>query len=78
MDYIIIFTNTHQALKCESFFEENNLYMRVLPTPSYITNSCGISIGIKEENFIKTMEMIHTNDIHYKNIFDIKNKQILK
>ncbi len=74
MRYILIFLNTHNALNCEKVLIENKINLEVLPTPSYISNSCGISIGINEENIDKILELIENKNISVKLIYDKVNK----
>lgn len=74
MRYILIFLNTHNALNCEKVLIENKINLEVLPTPSYISNSCGISIGINEENIDKILELIENKKISVKLIYDKVNK----
>ena len=77
MEYILVFINTHNALNCEKVLENKKINITVMPTPSYISNSCGISIKIKEENLENVKELINEGSIQVKFIYDIKNKQYM-
>lgn len=77
MDYILVFANTHNALHCEKILEEINFDIRIMPTPSYITNSCGISIGIKNKDLNEVNKIIKDGKIYVKFIYDINKKSIL-
>lgn len=77
MDYILIFNNTHNALLAEKVLNERKIYMVILPTPSYISNSCGISIGINGNYLNEINELILKEKIKIKGIYDNKNKVII-
>lgn len=44
-----------------------NYKFRIMPTPTLITQSCGICIRIEEEE--KLNEIINNNTIEFKNIY---------
>ena len=73
MDYILIFINTHNALLCEKILKDVEIDVNILPTPSHISNSCGISIGISNNDFDKINDLILNNKIFVKFIYDLKN-----
>ena len=77
MDYILIFNNTHNALLAEKILNERKIYMVILPTPSYISNSCGISIRINGKDLNKINELVYEGKIKIKCIYDNKNKVII-
>lgn len=77
MDYILIFNNTHNALLAEKVLNERKIYMVILPTPSYISNSCGISIGINGNDLNEINELILEEKIKIKYIYDNKNQVII-
>lgn len=74
MRYILIFSNTHNALSCEKVLLSNEIEIEVLPTPSYISNSCGISIGIQEKNIDLIKKLMNDELIFVKLIYDKTNK----
>ena len=47
--YIIVFKNTHDAMSAEQKLNGLNYKFRIMPTPTLITQSCGICIRIEEE-----------------------------
>ena len=65
--YIIVFKNTHDAMSAEQKLNELNYKFRIMPTPTLITQSCGICIRIEEEE--KLNEIINDNTIEFKNIY---------
>ena len=76
-NYIIVFKNTHDAIQGEKTLKGKGLSVMVMPTPTSITHSCGISIRFREEDIEIVEEAIDTEAILVKNIF-IKNGQEFK
>ncbi|MFA9397477.1 MAG: DUF3343 domain-containing protein [Clostridiaceae bacterium] len=46
---ILTFENTHRAIESESKLNEKGFKITVIPTPTFITKSCGISIKMEEK-----------------------------
>ena len=69
--YIIVFKNTHDAMSGEKKLKELNYELRIMPTPTLITQSCGICIRIESEEKIK--RIIDGNIIEFKNIYKKDN-----
>ena len=67
--YLLIFVNTQGALKAESFLKSKGFKIVIMPTPTHITQSCGISIRLTEEEFLKTKEFIVNREIDIKHIY---------
>lgn len=67
--YIITFKNTHEAMMAENQAENNKIKVTVMPTPTYITKSCGISLKVEEENFEHINQLIDNEIISFKNIY---------
>lgn len=65
--YIIIFKNTLDAMNGEKILKENKYNFKMMPTPTSITQSCGICIRIEDEKIIK--EIIDKELIVYKKIY---------
>lgn len=70
--FIIVFKNTHDAMSAEKKLEEKNIALRILPTPTSITQSCGICVKIEERKIIDII--IEEKIIEFKNIYE-KNAQ---
>lgn len=68
--FIIVFKNTHDAMSAEKKLEEKNISLRIAPTPTTITQSCGICIKIQKRNEIDTI--IKEEIIEFKNIYERK------
>ena len=67
--YIVTFQNTHEAMKAERETINNKIKVVVIPTPTYITKSCGISLKIEEENIQSIIKLINSESIKVKEIF---------
>ena len=67
--YIVTFKNTHEAMNGENQAEKNNIKVTVIPTPTYITKSCGISLKLDTEDFHNLNILIDNGDIKFKNIY---------
>ena len=65
--YIIVFKNTHDAMSAEQKLNELNYKFRIMPTPTLITQSCGICIRVEDEEELK--KIISNNTIDFKGIY---------
>lgn len=65
--YIIVFKNTHDAMSAEQKLNGLKYDFRIMPTPTLITQSCGICIRVEQEE--KLNEIINSNVIEFKNIY---------
>lgn len=63
------FQNTHEAMKAERETINEKIKVVVIPTPTYITKSCGISLKIEEENIQSIINLIKSEKINVKEIF---------
>lgn len=73
--YIIVFKNTLDAMNGEKLLKEESFVFKMMPTPTAITQSCGICVRIEDKKYID--EIIERNIIRYKNIY-IKEGNIFK
>lgn len=78
--YIVTFQNTHEAMKAEREAIKQKIKLTVIPTPTYITKSCGISLKIDEENIQNIIKLINEETIAVKEIFvrDGENVKVMK
>jgi hypothetical protein len=67
--YLITFKNTHDAISTEGVLKRSSISHLVVPTPTSITGSCGISIKINEAEFEKVSQLIFSKEINVKAIF---------
>lgn len=69
--YLIVFKNTLDAMNGEKILKEEKFVFKMMPTPTAITQSCGICVRIEGKKYID--EIIKNDIIKYKNIY-IKEK----
>jgi hypothetical protein len=67
--YLITFKNTYDAISTESVLKRNSISHLVVPTPTSITGSCGISIKINEVEFEKVSQLAFSKEINVKAVF---------
>lgn len=67
--YLLIFNNTHNAIKCESVLKEKGIGNVIMPTPTNITLSCGISIKIRIEDVNEVKKLMSEDKISVKEIY---------
>lgn len=72
--FIMVFNNTHEAMAGEKIMEENSIKAMVMPTPTYITKSCGISLRFSESEIEKVQLLIKEEKIKFKNVYQ-KNQE---
>ena len=65
--YIIVYKNTHDAMEAEKILSNNGYEFRIMPTPTSITQSCGICTRFSDKNDIDYI--IENNIIEFKNIY---------
>ncbi|MCM8711942.1 DUF3343 domain-containing protein [Clostridium sp. SYSU_GA19001] len=66
--YILTFENTHNAINGEAVLKEKNIKVKVMPTPTFVTKSCGISLKINEEEINEVKAIIENGLIKIKGI----------
>ena len=67
--YIVTFKNTLEAMKAERETIKRKIKVVVIPTPTYITKSCGISLKIEEDNIQGIIELIKSENIKVQEVF---------
>ena len=73
--YIIVYKNTHDAMEAEKNLTNENIEFRVMPTPTSITQSCGMCTRIESEEILNNI--IERELVNYKNIY-IRDKDGFK
>lgn len=73
--YIVIFKNTYDAMAAEKKLKELNFDIKIMPTPTSITMSCGICVRIDKEEEINTI--INDNILEYKNVYYKDNQEYI-
>lgn len=67
--YLIVFKNTMDAIKAEEVLKKENIKIAIMPTPTYITQSCGISIKFEEKDWDQIKDTIDKCLITPKNVY---------
>ncbi len=65
--YIIVYKNTHDVMEAERNLTNKNIEFRVMPTPTSITQSCGMCTRIESEEILNNI--IERELVNYKNIY---------
>lgn len=66
--YILTFYNTQGAIRAEQELKKINVNVTVMPTPTQITRSCGISLKFDYEGIDKIRDLISKGDIEVNKI----------
>lgn len=64
--YILTFENTYNAINGESVLKDNNIKAIIMPTPTFVTKSCGISLKIDENEIQKVKPLVLNEKIKIK------------
>lgn len=75
--FIMVFNNTNDAMNGERIFKDNNIEFVIMPTPTYITQSCGTCIRFNENIIEKVNSIIEKDSLKYKNIYLNDGKQFV-
>ena len=65
--YIIVYKNTYDAMSSEKILNENKFNFKIMPTPTSITQSCGICTRFTKYDEVE--QVINNNIVEYKNIY---------
>ena len=71
--YIIVFKNTLDAMSGEKYVKGMGIDFRMMPTPTSITQSCGLCVRIDNEDNIN--KVIDEGNLSYKNIYKRENNE---
>lgn len=71
--YIIVFKNTLDAMNGEKQVKGMGIDFRMMPTPTSITQSCGLCVRIDDEETIN--KVINEGSFSYKNIYKRENNE---
>ena len=74
--YIIVFKNTLDAMTGEKLLKDEKFKFKIMPTPTAITQSCGICIRSEVREDIDNI--IKNKIIAYKNIYEKLNGEYVK
>lgn len=76
--YLLAFNSTHFAISAENYLSKS-IPVTIMPTLRKITASCGISLRIEPEDYLKAVELIHSNPKIKKNsaFYEILNESVI-
>ena len=73
--FLFVFPNTHSAIAAQKHLE-GKVRFSVMPTLREISNSCGISLRIKEPDFKTSKNILEqAEDIESFRIFDVVSEK---
>jgi len=75
--YLITFKNTQDAMKAEAVYKSENVNFSVYPTPPMILGSCGLSLKINDDEYIKKGKEL-LEKISYKAVYRLTVNGIIK
>lgn len=67
--YVLTFENTHGAMSAEKILKASQIKNTVMPTPTHITKSCGLSIRFDEIDINKVKSLIQDGSLKVKQIY---------
>ena len=67
--YLITFENTSSAIKAESQLKEKGIKLMIMPTPTFITKSCGISVRIQPDLGEVIESILSKGEVGYKSYY---------
>ena len=73
--YLLTFKNTHDAIGSEKILKEKRLMIAVMPTPTSMTKSCGLSISVSMEAIEEVKGLISRNEVKVKDIYLYTERQ---
>ncbi len=73
---IVTFNNTHEAMKAELACVNEGIKVTMMPTPTYITKSCGISLRANIDIIDNFKKMVENKEIEYKTIYHFKDNKL--
>lgn len=72
MKYVITFENVSEAIACERELLKNEINVKLIPTPRYLSSSCGISARIDSADRESSLEALDRIKLPYVGCFEMK------
>lgn len=73
--YLITFSSTHSAISSQKYLEKI-IKVVIMPTLREISNSCGISIRVAREDYIKASEQMKKHTVKDYHIYYVQKKEV--
>ncbi|MGL5963476.1 MAG: DUF3343 domain-containing protein [Fusobacteriaceae bacterium] len=74
---LFVAESTGQVIQSEAVLKDEGISCRVIPLPSEIKASCGLSIKLQEENLEIALNILKSKDIHME-IYSVEKKGLQK
>lgn len=71
--YIIAFNSTNEAILSEKVILDKNINARIIPLPTEITASCGLSLRIEADDLEKAIVLLGQNNITFEVYFVVRD-----
>lgn len=65
-------------MKAESYLKKGGFNLMIMPTPTFITKSCGISIRIQPDLGHEVKEVLENGEVQYKAFFKKEDGKYLQ
>lgn len=75
---LITFDSTHSAIRAEKELLDEGLKVKVIPVPTEITASCGLSIRIALKDLEKAKKILKDNNIEVSGYYYVKKLGLKK
>ncbi|WP_346937250.1 DUF3343 domain-containing protein [Clostridium sp.] len=75
---IVTFNNTHEAMKAESVCINEKIKVTMMPTPTYITKSCGISLKADTGIVNNLKGIIKDKKMEFKTIYQFTDNKLVE
>lgn len=69
--------STSQVIQSEVFLKEKEIQCRIIPLPSEIKASCGLSIKLQENSLDEALKILKAKDVHME-IYRVEKKGLKK
>ncbi|MGL4980686.1 MAG: DUF3343 domain-containing protein [Fusobacteriaceae bacterium] len=74
---LFVAESTGQVIQSEAILKDEGISCRVIPLPSEIKASCGLSIKLQQENLEIALNILKSKDIHME-IYSVEKKGLQK
>lgn len=75
---LITFDSTHSAIRAEKELLSMDIKVKVIPVPTEITASCGLSIKINLDDLCKARKILLKEKIQVSGYYHIKKTGLIK
>ena len=75
--YLLTFKNTYDAMNGEKILKEAVLNPIIVPTPTNVTKSCGLSIRVENNVIYRIKELMQENKLVVKEIYVYKDRTFI-